>query len=56
MDWTVIFRKIIWEVRPRKLWSKLLDFPARGMPQKRVNLRRSEQHSVGFMTYKFLIN
>ena len=41
-------------VRMRKLWGKLLDCPARGMPQKRVNLRRSEQRNVGFLTYRFL--
>ena len=56
MDWTVICQKIICEVRLKKIWEKLLDCKVRGMPQKRVNLRGSEQRNVGFMTYRLSIN
>ena len=52
MDWTVIYRKKIWAVRLRKLWAKLLDHPARGMLQKRFNLRWSYQRNFGFMTHR----
>ena len=56
MYWTVIFQKIIWELRLRKLWYKLLERPERGLPHKSVNLIRSEQSDVVFVTYDFLID
>ena len=36
--------------------GKLLYRPEMRMPQKRVNLRRSEQRNIGFMTNRLSIN
>ena len=36
----------------RKLWSKLLELLARGLPLKRQNLSRSDHHRAGFMNYR----
>ena len=46
MDWTVICQKISWEVRLRKIYSKLLECPAREILQKKGETKtvRATQH------------
>ena len=49
----MISQNIIWEVRVRKICYILLERASRGLPQKRVNLRRSEHRNFGYITFIF---
>ena len=48
------YQKIILEVMLRNFWEKLLECPSGGLPQKRVDLRWSEQRKFFSLTYRLM--